>query len=118
MTQEDKQLLLQDLCARLPYGVKVQVYDNRYVPTTLTAIDIEKQECIFNFNAPIENCLPYLRPMSNMSVEELLERGRLSEHDYYGLMDWLNKHHFDYRGLILQGLALEAPEDMYNLKEK
>ena len=28
-------------------------------------------------------------------------------------VDWLNAHHFDYRGLIDKGLAFEAPEEMY-----
>ena len=29
------------------------------------------------------------------------------------LYDWLLKHHFDYRGLIEKGLALEAPKGIY-----
>ena len=135
MTQENKELLLQDLCARLPYGVKVQVYDNRYAPTTLTAIDIKKQECIFNFNVPIENCLPYLRPMSSMTTEErqfLLKFGTvgMDENDKvfdvypYGMertmsvIDFLNACHFDYRDLIEKGLAIEASERIYNLNKK
>lgn len=70
MTQEEKQLVLKTLCSMLPYGVKVQVYDNRYAPVILTQIDVKKQECIFNFNVPVENCLPYLRSMSSMTEEE------------------------------------------------
>jgi len=123
MTQKEKQILFQDLCSRLPYGLKIQVYDNRYAPTTLTAIDIKKQECIFGFNVPIENCLPYLRSMSSMTEEESKEFALLQT-DFYvdgflypiaatGMIDWLNAHHFDYRGLIEKGLAIEAPEGMY-----
>ena len=140
MNQEDKELLFKDLCARLPYGIKVQVYDNRYAPTTLTAIDIKKQECIFNFNVPVENCLPYLRPISSMTEEELYEVQEIlgkgveirdvfisivdssintfSYLELQAVFEWFNAHHFDYRGLIERGLALEAPEGMYNIKEK
>ena len=59
--------------------------------------------------------LPYLRPMSSMTEEESTEYSRFSLSRYNTeCFDWLNKHHFDYRGLIKLGLALEAPEDMYN----
>ena len=153
MTQEEKQILFQELCSRLLSGVKVQVYDNRYAPTTLTAIDIKKQECIFNFNVPVEYCLPYLRPMSSMTEEEKeelltllvgkdaidyfqIENGQITNTDkhiqfgpnweYHWInfsneniilyVDWLNKKHFDYRGLIPMGLALTAPKGMYNIK--
>ena len=65
---------------------------------------------------------PYLRPMSSMTEEEKIEwdaeyaynSRTYSYEGYVGKMtDWLNKHHFDYRGLIEKGLALEAPKDMY-----
>lgn len=91
---------------------------------------------------PIEQAKPYLRPMSSMTDEELKEFKRLKqmsvtvvmpngvsllkptyivdlEDDGDGmnyLYDWLNAHHFDYRGLIEKGLALEAPVGMYNIK--
>ena len=119
MTQEEKELLLKDLCARLPYGVKVQnVLDN--------SIIIDLKECLYCLPAAlITNFKPYLRPMSSMSNEECNEFFLLSddiircgERGYScGLsieaIDWLNSHHFDYRGLIGKGLALEAPEGMY-----
>ena len=131
MTQEENSLLLKDLCARLPYGVKVQVYDNRYTPTTLTKIDVKKKECIFNFNVPVEYCIPYLRPMSSITEEEkeyiknrwcygdwidihdFLNNYKIDAVDAHYFTDWLNSHHFDYHGLIEKGLALEAPEGMY-----
>ena len=68
------------------------------------------------------NCFPYLRPMSSMTEEERKElteincQGNLAEHKYavfYRSQDWLNAHHFDYRGLIEKGLAFEAPIEMY-----
>ena len=140
MTQKDKELLLKDICGRLPYGVKVQVYNNnRYALATLTKIDVKKQECVFNFNVPVENCLPYLRSMSSMTDVEKDEITRIREKDYQNVREWCrntpveedgnicpvisyaeidfcNKKHFDYRGLIEKGLALEASEEMYIIK--
>ena len=127
MAQEDKELLLKDLCARLPYGVKVRIegdyfYDEREpYDTTL------KSEVLGHLIADVYSVKPYLRPMSSMTEEELKEILRI---DYaqiytgncwswkfanYKQIDWLNEHHFDYRGLIEKGLALEAPEGMYKI---
>ena len=71
----------------------------------------------------INDIKPYLRPMSSMTEEEKKEYCNLQDRflcssqypvtDTYELFDWLNAHHFDYRGLIEKGLALEAPEGMY-----
>ena len=145
MTQEDKQLLLQDLCARLPYGVKFvfansNIYTIKGINLGVTNegyweyfVDAKGIEPI-----EIEYVKPYLRPMSSMTEEEKknyhkqvdidLERTAKSikerfESDTYNPenqftvqychIDWLNAHHFDYRGLIEKGLALEAPEGMY-----
>ena len=69
---------------------------------------------------PVEHVKPYLRPMSSMTVEERFEYNGFdgyifSDEDVIIKIDWLNKHHFDYRGLIKKGLAIEAPENMYVL---
>lgn len=124
MTPEEKQLLLKDLCARLLYGVKVRLLDGNHIGgiTTLNEhilIEIRWYNRIYK---------PYLRPMSSMSDEEREEWYSYSRTVYdcefhpeptVSLMechlsvDWLNEHHFDYRGLIPMGLALEAPEGMY-----
>jgi hypothetical protein len=115
MTQEDKELLLKDLCARLPYGVKYQDRIDKGVHTLTLGI-------ISHY----ERFIPYLRPMSSMTEEEAnewvkasnmkfdMEDGFLDAYDAHLSIDWLNEHHFDYRGLIPMGLALEAPKDMYN----
>lgn len=113
MTQKEKELLLKDLCARLPYGVLVLNKDG----------DIESftwQELKEFGDGYISK--PYLRPMSSMTEEELREYEELcfiyDTSDGTVLfgkngLDWLNAHHFDYRELIPKGLALEAPEGMY-----
>jgi hypothetical protein len=118
MNQEEKNLLLQDLCARLPYGVKVNhLLDIK--PSDLFAIDTYRSTlyCFRNGREEwykVEFIKPYLRQLSSMTDEEedeyeIIIRSSLTTH-----IDWLNKYHFDYRDLIQMGLALEAPEGMYN----
>ena len=137
MTQEEKALLLlKDLCGRLPHGVKVDVSRvEEWKELTLTPF------ILANYYDCIEKVKPYLRPMSSMTEEELKElnekygniayffiqeppyyHGLQAQHSDIGsieisefseIYDWLNEHHFDYRGLIEKGLALEAPEGMY-----
>lgn len=124
MTQEDKQLLLVDLCSRLPYKVKVEAVP--YVdPQILCSIDPIRKEFRLDFgeyrNIFATNWVgeeysivkPYLRPMSNMTEEERKKAVELNFTDLVGYIDYLNSHHFDYRDLIPMGLALEAQEDMY-----
>lgn len=121
MAKENKQLLLTDLCARLPYGVCVHIRYKEGEPCygKLTPRDIQ-----WFIDSNIENIKPYLRPMSSMTEEEIeiLEDIRDYAHtneDYATkLIDFYNSHHLDYRGLIPEGLALEAPEGMYDLKKK
>jgi hypothetical protein len=132
MAQETKELVLQDICERLLYGLHVRIYNHwtdSFEDEILTIDNIS--EILHNF--PIEDIKPYLRPMSSMTEEERrylleelgfdedLENGELNDFGSYVyrsvnvllLFDWLNAHHFDYRGLIPMGLALEAPEEMY-----
>ena len=148
MTKEDKELLLRDLCARLPYRPIIHVEDYTNDEKLLDMYDWNLLDVVY-FQDKLELSIepnwdnyrtvklgyrnyiikPYLRPMSSMTVEEGMEYYGLchSEEDsyshlyYYDTMesiDWLNAHHFDYRGLIEMGLAIEAPEGMYNEKEK
>lgn len=81
-----------------------------------------------NEDVSIEIVKPYLRPMSSLTDEERKEYNDIVKNtiDFYNCpkseeicffiipIEWLNKHHFDYRGLIEKGLALEAPEGMYD----
>ena len=118
MRQEDKELLLKDLCARLPYGVKV----NEAIQGDFTVIGLttervfttcETEGCHNDF--PIECIKPYLFPLSSITKEQKKEYHSIIERWMYDssysisdITDWLNKNHFDYRGLIEKGLAIDA----------
>ena len=129
MTQEEKELLFIDLCARLPYGVMVKQGNWKHTLKSVNMYNI-------SFDSSCAIPIPYLRPMSSMTDEEKEEVKALGaefspfdsirfcieedendgfEYGYQWLdiLDFLNSHHFDYRGLIEKGLALEAPKDMY-----
>ena len=143
MTQEERKLLLKDLCARLPYGVKYCRDSWNYewdqeMSVVEVLEDIDKEGYI-NYHKvyKVWDIKPYLRPLSSMTEEEIKEFRKNSdfeEREAYEVrangenkivilqadcdlsakeLDWLNAHHFDYRGLIEKGLALEAPADMY-----
>ena len=127
MTQEDKELLMKDLCARLPYGVKVRIY-NPYRGGEYEYEDVT----VDNFNEIINtfdiSCIePYLFPMSSMTEEQndswrdawfpdlmsstdinYPESEKYLALSHYKSMDWLYKHHFDVNGLIEKGLAIDA----------
>ena len=137
MTQNEKDLLLKDLCARLPYGVKLHCSSNVMVcigPYTLNTIVLDR---IFNDNTeyvPFDEFKPYLFPISSMTEEQKYDfYCRFIESDYgfddfkeyyldngmwhkllttlddiEAIIDWFHKNHFDYRGLIPMGLAEDA----------
>jgi hypothetical protein len=125
MTQEDKELLLRDLCARLPYHVRCKIW-LKDGTTEEGLLDLKHNygnvlQDAFYYNK-IKDIKPYLRPMSSMTEEERKEYLHITLCDVvdceaWNEVDWLNKHHFDYRGLIEKGLALQAPEGMYNLNK-
>ena len=119
MTQEQKDLLLKDLCARLPYGVKVR-YSSYYefITCTLQAInpvyntiDLWSKDACFN-PVFIDKIKPYLFPLSSMTDEQKTEEYKLMNSNFYTstveLPDFYNKNHLDYRGLIPMGLAEDA----------
>lgn len=121
MTQEDKELLLKDLCARLPYGVKISIpelFTNKETVETLNEI-FKGDDSLYRVNDSgmlIKYIKPYLFPLSSMTEEQLpyyittlkynKEVGEMVE--TLDTFDWLNKNHFDYRGLIDKGLAIDA----------
>lgn len=135
MTKKDKELL-RDLCSRLPYGIILDIDTTDWeAPQGHIKLKIEGLGILFKDMSLIVNgsyygnkYKPYLRPMSSMTDEEIKEFTRftsISQHRFfigdsyfwyntYEEEDWLNAHHFDYRGLIDKGLAIEAPKGMYN----
>lgn len=131
MTEEDKNLLIQDLCARLPYGVKCRYQHIQYVENG-KIIDINMFG-IVNVDGHIKDICdikPYLIPLSSMTEEQKEEYGKCYDIDLancaknlcdrlngkdtingypmYNHIDWCNKNHFDYRGLIEKGLAIDC----------
>ena len=140
MTEEEKQLLLKDLCARLKYKTYVKTSKGIgyvYAINISQLIELSVANDYWSEVFNIDRIKPYLRPMSSMTEEEREEFYKECEKDYkiavneanrsykskfdeyapllssYNKHDWLNANHFDYRGLIPMGLALEAREGMY-----
>lgn len=116
MEQEEKQLLLADLCARLPYGVYVN-YKN--VENKEGIIMLNPYNIQHIYSGWWKKYKPYLRPMSSMTEEEEKEYANCGniienspQNNYLipnpNCVDWLNAHHFDYRGLIEKNLALDC----------
>ena len=141
MKQEDKDLLLRDLCSRLPYGVKVGTADNdgslenvwdmlwynTFTEDLKLTHSIEDADKIVD----ISETKPYLFPLSSMTEEQKNQLKEIWDADMnkaldYAIsgeeglsdlfqlsaakkvIDWLNKSHFDYRGLIPMGLAIDC----------
>lgn len=134
MTQEDKDLLLKDLCCRLPYGVKIALKNSEAYHHENVAkkgdITIDRLKgfngsyfSIYHDNPQdwdwyvndidVEDVKPYLFPLSSMTEEEIKEYKHLvafsgNPTGSANFIEWLNAHHFDYRGLIDKGLAIDA----------
>ena len=137
MTQEDKELLFKDLCARLPYEIKFlrkswNFESNQELSVIEALEDIDKDGYINNAKVyKVEDIKPYLFPLSSMTKEQLFEvqeilgkneieikdgflsiidsnRNTISYLEILAVLEWFNKDHFDYRGLIEKGLAVNA----------
>ena len=141
MTQEDKELLLKDLCARLPYEVKIELTwwvmgEGTYINVALKPDHIE--QLLNDEDGDIE-IKPYLFPMSSMTEEEFtnlkeysglkydqldlasFQNGTYKCLDFYlsevpsgaviRVFDWLNRYHFDYRDLIPMDLAIAVTKE-------
>lgn len=130
MTQEDKKLLYKDLCARLPYGVVLDspdpvddLWDEAIsIDASTKTVTLLYNEHVFN----IDEVKPYLFPLSSMTEEQEREYNTLRDfvyshhyeyedivedmglYDNWRSIDYLNANHFDYRGLIEKGLAIDA----------
>lgn len=125
MTQEDKELLLKDLCARLPYGVKFAGNKNIYTAKGLDLIVTDEGEWEYAVTAkgiaPIEIDFikPYLFPLLSLPKKATREfnktlvwvrttRGYSESEMTWDTFDCVNKYHIDYRNLIEKGLAIDA----------
>ena len=111
MTQEQKDLLLKDLCARLPYGVILNCCNIVSEPLTLIS-----HKGLVNNDYDIDEVKPYLFPLSSMTYEQKEGHQDLIDNNYsfdangnvFILQDFYCKYHIDYRGLIPMGLAIDA----------
>ena len=113
MNKEDKESLLKDLCCRLPYGVKCKYYDcckGDYDSGTICGFERKEFIQIDGVCIHVEEVKPYLFPLSSMTAKQkqkyyelCIEIGDISEE-----IDYLTANHFDYRGLIEKGLAIDA----------
>ena len=133
MTQENKDLLLKDLSARLPYGVIVETHDGNghlnSIDQTIFGVELGiNVSPVIRKNYSLEDCKPYLIPLLSMTEEQkkyISDRWGINEFfdfeidpnwgkyfvdlgDAVDYINWLNENHFDYRGLIPKGLALDA----------
>ena len=132
MIQEDRTLLIKDLCARLPYGVKcvalLKQLDGSLKSVSGSFKGYNGWAMVGTNMVDINTVVPYLRPLSSITEKEKKELGnyaaaimiasqdknplfQLTREAFLG--DFFNEHHFDYRGLIEKKLAFEAPEGMY-----
>ena len=119
MKQEEKELLIKDFCARLPYGVKVR-HEHLSKIGILYDIsmcgDITIDYSTYNHFGNINDTKPYLFPLSSMTEEQKriynsicnMNGWDMSFCEAQELIDWINANHFHYRGLIEKGLALDA----------
>ena len=130
MTQEDKEILLKDLCARLSYGVKISVNNNIESLQGINVLDNVVEYGSFLLS-DIEEVKPYLFPLSSMTKEQLFEvqeimgkneikieegflyivdsdRNTITYLEILALLEWFYKNHFDIYGLIPMGLAIDA----------
>lgn len=136
----DAGLLSMDLASRVPYGVKLDYCDRKsgtHCECTLIATGNRIQIKESPFYCSISDVKPYLRSVSKITKDEKASlRTTFGINDKYEFerwtygtgmasvslkevvkfFDWLNSHHIDYRNLIRKGLAIEAPENMYELK--
>ena len=129
MAPEQKDILLKDLCARLPYGVMAKFGDSNPSKITNITQDIDSDSWFVESEGEfdvmtgefdgmmceINNIKPYLFPMSSMDLDQRIEYSRtlvIFDESHCSQIsetyDWLNKNHFDYRDLIPKGLAINA----------
>ena len=114
MNKEDKELLLKDLCARLPYGVKIQVpYEDGsgYFDEIVWEVNNDGPFHVNGWGIEYEYVKPYLFPLSSITKKTLEELSAYIDiKNAYVAVEFFNSHHIDYRGLIEKGLAIDATD--------
>lgn len=130
MTQENKELLLKDLCARLPYGVKASYYGVEEERETLGELDCITRDGYVDIGqfSSIERIKPYLFPMSSITEQQkqyINNKWGVNENfdfriypnwgdfvielgDVVDFINWCYENHFDINGLIPKDLAIDA----------
>lgn len=120
MTQEEKDLLLKDLSARLPYNVKVLYNNEVFNVDHISAIYEEiKLDIPDNYTLDISVVKPYLFPLSSMTEKEKEEYCQLQQKVIYNskgvinedvtkYINWCYKKHLDINNLIPMELAIDA----------
>ena len=131
MTNTEKRILLKELCAILPYGVKV----NEDIQGDFTLIGLTKERVLTTCEVegchndfPIELIKPYLFPLHSAPKDFIKKYNEFFENysDDFNeedeinfsteLIDLFHEYHIDYRGLIDMGLALDATnKNVYKL---
>lgn len=129
MNKQENRLLIKVICEMMPYGIIVhRKSDNRDLEFMYTdpMENMDHFVHCFDSQSKLDDMELYLRPMSSMTDEEYNDlcmycswvwhndsENLTKIRGDYKCYDWLDAHHFDYRGLIEKGLALEAPKGMY-----
>ena len=130
MTQEDKELLLKELCARLPYGIKIELTNKGYHHENIAKRGDKTIDTLKGFTGKyftihhdnpldwnwadneieVEDIKPYLFPISSMTEEQKVDmiKSSCGIGSDKNVFDWYNKNHFDYRGLIPLDLAIDV----------
>ena len=124
MTQEDKELIFNELCARLPYHVKCKIW-LKDGTTEEGLLDLQHNydnvlQDAFYYNK-IKDIKPYLFPLSSMTEEEKEEYCQLQQKVIYNskgvinedvtkYINWCYKKHLDINNLIPMGLAIDSTE--------
>ena len=125
MAQEDKELLIKDLCARLDTNLVCSIYRtddegvgyrdeilHGYCKGDIWYEFYFREDCSIGIDN-VSKIKPYLFPLSSMTEEQCKEYWELEhsgnmEHLSVPALDWLNKNHFDYRNLINKNLAIDC----------
>ena len=136
LNEQEETLVLNDISARLIHGVKIAkvdimteeaqgAYEAIFVNKDRKTVAFDTPDCVIHCYRNMEMVKPYLRPMSSMTEDERKEYNDIVKNtiDFYDCpksedvcffivpIDWLNAHHFDYRGLIERGLAIKVTPD-------